>query len=387
MRDIPTKVDGVSTLPAAEFNDMTTELENFITTSGQLLSSGDLTQLAKASNLQALAGNFYTDSGTANACTLANTYPAVASYTTGMEIRFLKGTTNSGATTVNVNGIGSVNLLHPNGNALQAGDLAAGQYVVARYNGSAFVVVPDATFAQRVFNVSATTALTSAQYRNSTIVVTVGVSNIDITLPALANVPDGTHYTIIRNGGASNIVLTIVGNGGELINTNSQYRMYITGSSLRVVKTGSVWSISAMYDPLIMASCSSNTSIASGSAVQLALTPDASTTVNAGWIDTGTNQIVTRVPGLYLVQGAITFNTTGTYSRTLKSRYSGVSGISGMTVNPVAADPGASVETMGFLSITTPSTLPIDFTIRQDSGGSLNIVSSVLRVILFKRYT
>jgi hypothetical protein len=75
--------------------------------------------------------------GTANALTL--TPPsAMISYTTGIPITFQATADNTGATTVNVSGLGVKNIVSPNGTALRAADIKNGQTFIIIYNGTAF---------------------------------------------------------------------------------------------------------------------------------------------------------------------------------------------------------------------------------------------------------
>lgn len=78
-----------------------------------------------------------TPGGTANALTITNTN-TISSYVTGQKIAFKAAFTNSGATTVNVDGLGVKNLLRPDGSNLVAADLTAGRMYEATYDGTAF---------------------------------------------------------------------------------------------------------------------------------------------------------------------------------------------------------------------------------------------------------
>ena len=141
MRDITTKTDGSSTLSAAEFNEIPGELENAITSSGQTLSSGDLNQLGKALGGYAAVGDFYTDSGSANAyiLTATTTYKAPTAYITGMKVRFRPGNTNTTASTVNVATLGVKSIKNRAGSADPvANDLLAGADIDLVYDGTNF---------------------------------------------------------------------------------------------------------------------------------------------------------------------------------------------------------------------------------------------------------
>lgn len=112
MQELNDKVDGGAgsqgSLPAAEWNQLPTEVQNVITQLGQTLSAGDLNQLGKGIAGYVANGTFYTDSGAADAYVLSGigTKQTPPSYEDGMEIRFLAANANTGASTVNVASLG-----------------------------------------------------------------------------------------------------------------------------------------------------------------------------------------------------------------------------------------------------------------------------------------
>ncbi len=85
------------------------------------------------------------DTGAVNACVVTLS-PVITAYTDGLEIAFKVANTNTGAATVNVNGLGAVSLFKNANAALAAGDLVAGQIVVARYRLDANLVPANATY-------------------------------------------------------------------------------------------------------------------------------------------------------------------------------------------------------------------------------------------------
>lgn len=130
MRNIPHKVTG-DQLTADEFNDIPAELENAITSIGLSLSAGDLYQLAKTIASYVAVGDFYQDTGTANAYILNQASPIQApqAYLDGMRVRFRINETNTGASTVNVNSLGVKSILKEDGiSELSAGDLPEGEF-------------------------------------------------------------------------------------------------------------------------------------------------------------------------------------------------------------------------------------------------------------------
>jgi len=124
-------------LPAEEWNQVPKEIENIISTFGITLSDGDLNQLGKAIAGYVGTGDFFTDGGVANSVVLSaiGTQQAPTVYTNGMRVRFRAAATNTGATVINVNGIGSKKIRNQTDTALAAGDLVAGtQYELTYYS-------------------------------------------------------------------------------------------------------------------------------------------------------------------------------------------------------------------------------------------------------------
>lgn len=83
---------------------------------------------------------YATYGGTANAITLT-TGEGRGALVAGMEFRFKPTATNTGATTINVDGIGAVAAKTAAGAALSGGEIRNGADVVVRYDGSEFIVM------------------------------------------------------------------------------------------------------------------------------------------------------------------------------------------------------------------------------------------------------
>lgn len=141
MQNIPTKVDGSTTLPAAEFNQIPDELEQAITDTGQSLSGGILDQVSRAMSIYAAGGDFYTDSGAADAYVLSviGSKKATDAYFVGMKIRFLPGNVNTGASTINVATLGSKDIKLADGSTdPAAADIPADSEIQLTYDGTNF---------------------------------------------------------------------------------------------------------------------------------------------------------------------------------------------------------------------------------------------------------
>jgi hypothetical protein len=85
------------------------------------------------------ASIIYATSAGTNAITLALS-PVITAYSTGQMFVFKAGGTNTGATTINVNGVGAKDIYH-GGAALTGGEIVSGQMHVIIYNGTQFDLV------------------------------------------------------------------------------------------------------------------------------------------------------------------------------------------------------------------------------------------------------
>lgn len=125
MQDLNDFITG-STLTAAQFVEIPSEIQNVIEGLGLTLSSGDLNQLGKAIAGYVSNGTFYTDSGIADAYVLTKIglKQTATAYTDGFLVSFLAGNVNAGASTVNVAGLGVKNIKISDGTDPAAGDIA-----------------------------------------------------------------------------------------------------------------------------------------------------------------------------------------------------------------------------------------------------------------------
>lgn len=126
MQDLNDKITG-NTLTAAEWNEVPSEIQNVIEGLGITLSGADLNQLGKAIAGYVANGDFYTDSGAANAYVLTKigSKQAPAAYTNGFEVNFVAGNPNAaGASTINVAGLGVKSITDGGGNNPGAGEIS-----------------------------------------------------------------------------------------------------------------------------------------------------------------------------------------------------------------------------------------------------------------------
>jgi hypothetical protein len=132
-------------------------------TSSEPKSQGDdhvrLIKSALKQSLNGFSGNILlngTDVGAANAYVLTPTL-ALTAYSTRQIVLFSPSATNTGASTINISGLGVKNIKTPYGTNPAAGDLAAGQLVMLVYDGTNFVLLAGSV--ANALDASATAAL------------------------------------------------------------------------------------------------------------------------------------------------------------------------------------------------------------------------------------
>ena len=145
MRNISSKTDNVGdTLPASDFNaNLRVELQSIVTDVGLTLDAEggpdtDLDMFGKALTMYANASQYYVDTGSADTYEIdrvGNLQP-LSSYVDGVTVTFKATNSNTGASTLDVDGLGVKDLVDSGGSAISAGVVVAGQYVTARYNSS-----------------------------------------------------------------------------------------------------------------------------------------------------------------------------------------------------------------------------------------------------------
>ena len=140
MRNYDTKVDNniedpTGVLTAAEFNEFITELENLITSAGISLNSGTTDLIAKAVANYATVGQYFSDGGSANSYVLTATgsRKAPTAYLDGMTLYFYAANANSGASTLNLAGLGNKAIKRANGDQLVANDIQSGALIEVVY--------------------------------------------------------------------------------------------------------------------------------------------------------------------------------------------------------------------------------------------------------------
>ena len=143
MRNISTKATK-DLLTPGEFNSIQNELENIVVNTGGTLDGAegpdnDLNMLGQAAATYGSAGDFYEDlSAIVNYIVLdrESSLESPQSYIAGLKAIFKSTSTNTGATTINVAGLGDKDLKKPNGDPIGAADITIGLYYTVIYNNT-----------------------------------------------------------------------------------------------------------------------------------------------------------------------------------------------------------------------------------------------------------
>lgn len=128
-------------LPADKWNQVPSEVQNVITTSGQSLDGDDTEQLGKAVAEYVARASHYVGAGTADAQTLTphDSLLAPSAYAIGMRVAWQPSLANATtAPTIAVAGLDAKTVVTADGSAIQIGDLETGRDEIAVYDGAEF---------------------------------------------------------------------------------------------------------------------------------------------------------------------------------------------------------------------------------------------------------
>lgn len=394
MQVIPTKTDGVSTLPAAEFNQIPLEISNAITASGITPSSGDAYQLSKGMANYAAVGQYYVDSGTANAKVLSvgGSRNGITAYVTGTVIRFLNLVQNTGATTVNVNGLGVKDLTDADANALKNEDLVTNAFVEAYYDGTRFRLTDNRYKGAITLSASATLDTT---YLDRTVMVDVSGGSVVATLPAVSVVSQGSTITFVRQNAASNNVMRIRGSGGtELIGNKTSLDFYGHYDSVTVRRAGTQWFVTAVnMAPVISGAYSgASTTLSTATLTTMGLATagvtggsGVGTALSTGFVDLTNEKIFGLIPGWYFATAAIEFVANSTGYREVRIAKNGTTPYATTVVSVVSGTDNEIVMTSGYFYMNGSSDY-LQIIGRQTSGGNLNGVPQLNVMFLGREY-
>ena len=192
-----------TTISSTTFNSLTADLATGLTTAltkdGQSTPTANIgmgafkitnlaagtvaSDAARLDQVQGGAATFITVTGTD---TLTGTVvPALSAYATGNQFSFLVANTNTGAVTINVDGIGAKAITRTGTTPLVAGDMVAGQAVEIIYDGTRFQLVNGNSFTN--LKVSGTLGVTGV----ATFTAQPIVSSLTASLPVFTDASKG----------------------------------------------------------------------------------------------------------------------------------------------------------------------------------------------------
>ena len=168
------------------------------------LVSADLPSgLATQTGVQDESYTYAADSGAANAYVVTLS-PVPAALVAGLEVCFKAANANTGASTLNLNGLGAKNIYKLNGStALASGDIGAGQIVTVVYDGSYWQMQssPANLPAPSVSNLGGVESLAVASHKWINTISTSGVPAA--TQPAVADLSDTPAINTVLAGASS----------------------------------------------------------------------------------------------------------------------------------------------------------------------------------------
>ena len=208
-----------TTISSTVFNNLTADLATGLTTAltkdGQSTPTANIgmgafkitnlaagtvaSDAARLDQVQGGAATFITVTGTD---TLTGTVvPALSAYATGNQFSFLVANTNTGAVTINVDGIGSKAITRTGTTPLVAGDMVAGQAVEIIYDGTRFQLVNGNSFTN--LKVSGTLGVTGV----ATFTAQPIVSSLTASLPVFTDASKGLVSNTMT--GTGDVVMSI----------------------------------------------------------------------------------------------------------------------------------------------------------------------------------
>jgi hypothetical protein len=207
-----------TTISSTTFNSLTADLATGLTTAltkdGQSTPTANIgmgafkitnlgagtvaSDAARLDQVQGGAATFITVAGTDTLT--GTTTPALAAYATGNQFSFVVANTNTGAVTLNVDGIGAKAITRTGTTALVAGDMVAGQAVEIIYDGTRFQLVNGNSFTN--LKVSGTLGVTGV----ATFTAQPIVSSLTASLPVFTDASKGLVSNTMT--GTGNVVMS-----------------------------------------------------------------------------------------------------------------------------------------------------------------------------------
>jgi hypothetical protein len=227
-----------TTISSTTFNNLTADLATGLTTAltkdGQSTPTANIgmgafkitnlaagtvaSDAARLDQVQGGSATFITVTGTD---TLTGTVsPALSAYATGNQFSFVVANTNTGAVTINVDGIGAKAITRTGTTALVAADMVAGQVVEIIYDGTRFQLINGNSFTN--VKVSGTLGVTGV----ATFTAQPVMLSLTASLPVFTNASDGLVSNTMTGTGdvvmstSPTLVTPALGTPSALVGTN-----------------------------------------------------------------------------------------------------------------------------------------------------------------------
>jgi hypothetical protein len=155
---------------------------------------------------------------------------APTAYIEGMAFNFKANTANTGVCTLNVNGLGAINIKNILGGDLDTGAISAGQIVTVVYNGANFVMTSvGSDYSTGIITSidlsSSNYTLASSDYNKKTLIVFTGSATYSIIAPA-----QYYSYNIINTDNNRTVNIKVSGGIGSTIYPNSAQTVEYDGN-------------------------------------------------------------------------------------------------------------------------------------------------------------
>lgn len=234
--------------------DIATGINNCLTKDGQNAATANLpmggflhtgvgsatarNHYSAASQVQDGSFQYAVPGGTGDAITLTLT-PAIAAYAAGQAFRFVAQATNTGATTINVNGLGAKNIRHAeNSNiVLTGGSIIIGQVCEIVYDGAQFrLIAPRSSCIDKV-----QTTTTASNTTTETTLYT--FTTPALTVPKFRALRLTLYGDVLNSTGGVGLCTFKVKFGGTTIFT-------LTNASISTSSNRAIWRLSAIIEGL-----------------------------------------------------------------------------------------------------------------------------------------
>lgn len=194
---------------AESLNAFTQELNNIITNMGLTISDTTWDQVFNAVVKGIMTGTFFEYSGTANAVILTSlgSKTAAATYYDGYQASFISTTVNTGATTINIDGIGVKDLKTIDGDDLSGGEVTGFMTVVYRSDEDYFMITTSSEHEPTL----RTDEIAKMLLGNSEIVIYPTVTGEYASVSGDYTAPSAATHLVVLKDGANQLVEIING--------------------------------------------------------------------------------------------------------------------------------------------------------------------------------